>query len=102
MTRTQKELKHGHHTDESSSEAAAENLRAGSETLKQRSAGQLPPLASTSLSSLEREWRDRIHSRLLEVMDLSLIGTVEDSQARTQIREISQRLMVELSAPLEH
>jgi pilus assembly protein CpaF len=73
---------------------------AGAEPLRQGSGGQLPPLASTSLSSLEREWRDRIHSRLLEVMDLSLIGTVEDSQARSQIREISQRLMVESSAPL--
>jgi pilus assembly protein CpaF len=72
----------------------------GSDAASRQSANQLAPMTATSLTSLEREWRDRIHSRLLEVMDLSLIGTVEESQARGQIREISQRLMVETSAPL--
>ncbi len=52
------------------------------------------------LSKLEVEWKDRIHSRLLEIMDLSLIGTLEDAQARDQIKELSQRLLVEEAAPL--
>jgi pilus assembly protein CpaF len=54
----------------------------------------------TSLTKIEQEWKTRIHNRLLEVIDLSLIGTLGDDRARVQIREISQRLMVELGAPL--
>jgi len=53
-----------------------------------------------SLSKLEQEWKGKIHARLLEVIDLSLIGTLGDANARQQIREISQRLVVEESAPL--
>jgi pilus assembly protein CpaF len=56
--------------------------------------------SETSLTMLEQEWRNRIHSRLLEVIDLSLIGALGDDKARMQIQEISQRLMSELSAPL--
>jgi pilus assembly protein CpaF len=58
------------------------------------------PESGKALSKLEVEWKERIHTRLLEVMDLSLIGTVEDKQARDQIRELSQRLLVEEAAPL--
>jgi len=59
-----------------------------------------PTESATSLSKLENEWKGKIHSRLLEVIDLSLIGTLKEDEARQQIREISQRLMVEESAPL--
>ena len=48
----------------------------------------------------EQEWRDKIHGKLLKVMDLSLIGELEESQARKEIQEISQRLMNEESVPL--
>src|SRR5687768_11278957 len=54
----------------------------------------------TSLSKIEQEWKTKTHARLLEVIDLSLIGTLGDDRARMQIREISQRLMIEQSAPL--
>jgi pilus assembly protein CpaF len=62
--------------------------------------GGAAPAAETSLSKLESEWKGRIHTRLLEVIDLSLIGSLGDEQARVQIREISQRLIAEESAPL--
>jgi pilus assembly protein CpaF len=52
------------------------------------------------LTTLEMEWKLKIHDRLLEVMDLSLIGTVEEDRARTEIGEIVQRLFAEESAPL--
>ena len=55
---------------------------------------------STVLTSAEKEWKHKIHQRLLQVMDLSLIGTVEEDHARTEIREIVQRLFAEESAPL--
>jgi pilus assembly protein CpaF len=55
---------------------------------------------STVLTRAETEWKLKIHQRLLQVMDLSLIGTVEEDHARTEIREIVQRLFAEESAPL--
>jgi pilus assembly protein CpaF len=55
---------------------------------------------STVLTRAEKEWKHKIHQRLLQVMDLSLIGTVEEDHARTEIREIVQRLFAEDSAPL--
>ena len=52
------------------------------------------------LTQVETDWKRKIHDKLLEVMDLSLIGTVEEERARTEIREIVQRLFAEESAPL--
>jgi len=52
------------------------------------------------LSNVEKEWKLKIHDRLLTVMDLSLIGTIEEAMAREQIREMGRRLMEEESAPL--
>lgn len=52
------------------------------------------------LSELELEWKHRINERLLSVLDLSLIGTIEQEQARTEIRDVSLQLMVEEGAPL--
>jgi pilus assembly protein CpaF len=52
------------------------------------------------LTTLEMEWKLKIHDRLLKVMDLSLIGTVEEDRARAEIGEIVQGLFAEESAPL--
>ena len=51
-------------------------------------------------SQLEVEWQQRILKRLLETIDLPRLARTESSQARTQIREITQRLMLDLAAPL--
>jgi pilus assembly protein CpaF len=48
----------------------------------------------------EQEWKHRIHTRLLEVVDLSLITGIEEKQAKSEIREVANRLMNEESAPL--
>ena len=56
--------------------------------------------SDTALSKLESEWKERIHSKLLTVMDLSLIGSMEAIEARKQIRDICQRLMQDESALL--
>jgi pilus assembly protein CpaF len=53
-----------------------------------------------ALSPVEREWKQRIYDRLLKVLDLSLLATLEETAARAQIREITNRLFVEESAPL--
>jgi len=51
-------------------------------------------------SPTEREWKQRIYERLLKVLDLSLLGSLEEHVARSQIREITTRLLLEESAPL--
>jgi pilus assembly protein CpaF len=52
------------------------------------------------LTPLELEWKQRIYDKLLQVLDLSLLSSVDEVQARTQIREITMRLIVEAAAPL--
>jgi len=52
------------------------------------------------LSSQEAEWKLKISEKLLTVLDLSLINTVDDDKARNEIREISDQLLTEESAPL--
>jgi len=53
-----------------------------------------------ALTNQESEWKQRINERLLTVLDLSLIDTVDSEKARKEIREISERLLAEESAPL--
>jgi len=53
-----------------------------------------------ALTSLETQWKQRINERLLTVLDLSLIDTVESDKAHKEIREIADRLLAEESAPL--
>jgi len=53
-----------------------------------------------SLTSLEVEWKQRIHDKLLQVLDLTLVNSVSEAQARAQIREVSMRLISEAAAPL--
>jgi len=52
------------------------------------------------LTAQEIEWKQRINEKLLSVLDLSLIDTVETDEARKEIRDIVERLLTEESAPL--
>ncbi|HJY40387.1 MAG TPA: CpaF family protein [Steroidobacteraceae bacterium] len=52
------------------------------------------------LTPAEREWKESIYERLLKVLDLSLLATVEDKEARRQIREVCENLITEERAPL--
>jgi pilus assembly protein CpaF len=52
------------------------------------------------LNAVELEWKQRIFQRLLSMLDLAAIATVDDKQARTQIRELANRLIVDESVPL--
>src|SRR5258706_11971339 len=80
---------------------------AQAEAPTERQSGKLPtppvkpaPESVRSLGPLEKEWKEKIHRQLLDVMDLSLIDTLSTDQARMHIRDISQRLMNEGSTPL--
>jgi pilus assembly protein CpaF len=53
-----------------------------------------------TLDVRESEWKMRTYKKLLEVMDLSLISTIPEDQARSQIAEISTRILNEDSATL--
>jgi pilus assembly protein CpaF len=53
-----------------------------------------------TLSPLEQDWKRRIYDKLLEMADLTMLASLDKSKARTQIREITQRLFTEMGAPL--
>src|ERR1700756_964248 len=52
------------------------------------------------LSPAEKQCKETVYQRLLKVMDLSLISSLPDREARTQIRDICERLISEEQAPL--
>ena len=54
----------------------------------------------TSLSPIEKDWKVKIHDRLLKIMDLSLIGTMAEETARMQIRNTGRQLLEQENAPL--
>jgi pilus assembly protein CpaF len=58
------------------------------------------PLNIRALSEPEREWLQKIHKKLMEMIDLSQIGRLEKKQARSQICELAERIMDDLSVPL--
>ena len=63
-------------------------------------AAMAEPEQTRPFSPTEREWKQRIYERLLKVLDLSLLGSIDEALARNQIREITTRLLLEESAPL--
>lgn len=52
------------------------------------------------LSDNELEWKRKINEKLLTVLDLSLLETIDETKARAEIREIALQMMVDESAPL--
>ncbi|MDD4905063.1 MAG: CpaF family protein [Methylobacter tundripaludum] len=58
------------------------------------------PLLLKILSPVELGFKECIHSRLLDILDLSLISGIEEKEARKQIRAVAQKLIDEESIPL--
>jgi pilus assembly protein CpaF len=54
----------------------------------------------SALSRIEKEWKLRVHDKLLKIMDLSLIATIDEAVAREQIRDNGRRLLEDEGAPL--
>ena len=52
------------------------------------------------LTPLEVEWKQRILQKILRLLDLAQLSKAESQTARTQIRELTNRLFLEESAPL--
>lgn len=57
------------------------------------------PVTTVVVTTEEQAWALALHQRLVKVMDLSLIISMEEDEARKQIREVSQRLIAEESMP---
>ncbi len=60
----------------------------------------MPSLSTARRKNTEMHWKVLIYERLLKVMDLSLIDTLEPDHARSEIRKICDQLLVEESVPL--
>lgn len=59
-----------------------------------------PKLNITMLTPAEAECKELTYKELLKVMDLSLIDSLEDKEARHQIRDICSHLMSQSDLPL--
>ncbi len=65
-----------------------------------RPGSQRPGNGSGQQLSIEKEWKEKIYRKLLKVMDLSLIDSLDDAEARRQIEDICHRLMTDQAVPL--
>lgn len=53
------------------------------------------------ITAEEQEWALRLHQKLVKIMDLSLVTSMDEKDARAQIREVAHRLISEAeSMPL--
>ncbi|WP_290653169.1 CpaF family protein [Aquisalimonas sp.] len=71
---------------------ATEGTRAGWAQRAQRS-------AMTSLTGAEQECKQRLFKRLVKMLDLSLLGGLDDKEARAQIQQVCEQLMAEEALP---
>ncbi len=78
----------------------ANDFAAKTITPGEKQADAFAPLLLKILSQVELEFKENIHSRLLDILDLSLISGIEEKEARKQIRAVAQKLIDEDSIPL--
>lgn len=71
---------------------ASELAREGWSVRNQRS-------ALTSLTADEQECKHRVFQRLMKMLDLSVLGGLDDKEARAQIQQICESLMAEEALP---
>ncbi len=60
----------------------------------------LPALPIKILSDVELDFKQSLHTKLLDTLDLSLISGIEEKEARRQIQLVLQRLLDSQSLPL--
>jgi pilus assembly protein CpaF len=59
-----------------------------------------PPLTFELLSPKDVEFKEKVHQKLMDMLDLSLIVKMADADARKQISEITRRIIDEESIPV--
>jgi len=63
--------------------------------------GNKSPVSGTfGLSAEEKEWKRKIFSKLINMLDLSLITSQPEEESREQIQQICETLMAEESIPI--
>lgn len=60
----------------------------------------VPSLTFDLLTAKEMEYKEKIHQKLMEILDLSLIVKMADLDAKKQISEIARRIIDEESLPV--
>ena len=53
-------------------------------------------LQTPMVTAEEQDWALRLHSKLVKIMDLSLIASMDENEARIQIRDVAHRLISEV------
>ena len=88
--------------NEKANEEASEeaNEEASEEVIDHQQVNTDQPKLEEALSPQEQYWQKEIYDQLLKVMDLTLLGSLEQNEVKAQIRNICERLFTEASAPL--
>jgi pilus assembly protein CpaF len=60
----------------------------------------IPPLTFELLSPKDVEFKEKVHQKLMDMLDLSLIVKMADADARKQISEITRRIIDEDAIPV--
>jgi pilus assembly protein CpaF len=55
-------------------------------------------LKTPMVTAEEQDWALRLHQKLVKIMDLSLISSMDEKEARTQIRDVAHRLISEVES----
>jgi pilus assembly protein CpaF len=64
-------------------------------------ASEVNALQTPMVTAEEQEWALRLHQKLVKIMDLSLVSSMDEKDARAQIRDVAHRLIGEVeSMPL--
>lgn len=59
-----------------------------------------PPLTFDLLSDKDLEYKEKVHHKLMEILDLPLLVKMADADAKKQISEIARRIIDEESMPV--
>ncbi len=62
--------------------------------------GKKAPLQFDVLNKKEMEYKETIHDKLLDILDLSLIVKMGEAEAKSQISEIARRLIDDENLPI--
>ncbi len=60
----------------------------------------MPPLVFDLLTAKDLEYKEKIHQKLMEILDLSLINKMANEDAKKQISEIARRIIDDESIPV--
>lgn len=58
------------------------------------------PILFSAVSRQEQEWKDRIFDRLMTILDLTVLASLDEHQGRQRINEVASHLLREEAAPL--